>query len=155
MACDLGGNWGHEALQYVLVPLARGIEEAVEAALFLRGGHCFSVECAATQSRRVGAQFYPSGVGERSFVHTGHEPCFGTTRMPYLSQRRSPRLAWSNTVGVVAMAMTRKNSKRGTAASRADGDDAQDHIVPDKKLKKKVYEKELARLQVELVKLQE
>ncbi len=36
-----------------------------------------------------------------------------------------------------------------------NGDDPQDHAVPDKKVKKKVYEKELARLQVELVKLQE
>ena len=36
-----------------------------------------------------------------------------------------------------------------------NGDAPQDHAHPDKKLKKKVYEKELARLQVELVKLQE
>ncbi len=47
----------------------------------------------------------------------------------------------------------RKKSSRAKASDAGDG--IQDLIVPDKKIKGKIYEKELARLQVELVKLQE
>jgi polyphosphate kinase 2 len=59
---------------------------------------------------------------------------------------------------IVAKLAARGNEKalaKLSTGKNKNGDKPQDHALPDKKLKKKVYEKELARLQVELVKLQE
>src|SRR6185503_18651990 len=94
--------------------------------------------------------------------------CWCPRPSPRTSRRRSPsRLdsLFSKPLGgsSMATATARMKEKKAKAGANANGSQppvkikkgSQDRIVRAKKLKPRFYEKELARLQVELVKLQE